>query len=181
MRKKSSPLSKTEEELIAAFKQVSYEAKMLEYCGNLLQFPERPQGLEFAVLLESFLIHARNLNDFFCGLERVNDEASLEQIRRGLPENDVIVEEFFVGNIPWEKQPRNLLTKEQRDSINRQLAHISYDRTISTQDTWDFEGIQERLRRMFDEFISTAPLVRYHPELLEELIEEPPGGNYFYP
>src|SRR5688572_28101305 len=124
MRRKSSPLSKTEVELIAAFKQVSYEAKVLKYSGDLLQSPEQPTDLEFAVLLESFLIHARNLNDFFCGLERVNDEGSLEQILRGLPENDVIVEEFFASDASWEKQPENLLTKEQRDSINRQLAHI---------------------------------------------------------
>jgi len=177
MKKKKSPLRKTEEELIVAFEQIAYEINMFQYCGNLLQSPERPECSEHAILMESFLIHARNLNGFFCGLERVNNEGKLEKIEQGVPENDVIVEEFFVSGAPWKKLAEELLPKELRD--NYQLAHISYERTISRADTWDYESIQECLQRILDKFISTVSLVKSHPELLE-LLDEPPGSSYFY-
>jgi hypothetical protein len=179
MKRKKLPLRKTEKELIAAFEQIAYEINMLKYCGNLLQSPKRPEGSEHAILMESFLIHARNLNSFFCGLERVSDKGKLEKIRGGVPENDVIVEEFFLST-PWEKLAEELLSEDLRNKINYQLAHISYERTISRADTWDYKMIQERLQRVLDKFISTVPLVKHHPEL-KELLEEPPGPSYFYP
>jgi len=56
-------------ELQAASVHLLYELTMLEHCGLHLE-ESPPEGMEdYAVLMESFLIHARNLNYFFYGLD----------------------------------------------------------------------------------------------------------------
>lgn len=149
---------RTPEEFREASYHVWYECEMLKYCANEL-LPHGPSdGESFAVLMESFLIHARNLNQFLYGRERYLENCRLDP-------DEVIAEDFFAGYEPWVKPQDYRISEDNLRRINRQLAHISYGRKRSTRNSWDFADLA-KLTRMFKLFVEEAPGTRLHPEIL---------------
>jgi hypothetical protein len=93
-------------------------------------------------VLESFLIHGRNLIDFF------HPEGSLE--------NDVVAEHYFADPMKWKKRrgriPESL--KRLRIRANKELAHLTYDRlrVPAEEKGWDFLQIVVDLESLFTKF-----------------------------
>ena len=159
---------RTDAELREASFHVWYECEMLKYADTMRRQNVHPGGLSFAVPMESFLTHARNLNQFFYGVERW-----LENHGRVYPE-DIIVEDFFVSSAAWQKPLQYRIPETDHQRMHVQLAHLSYDRVRSHQHSWNFEDILTRLTTVFGCFVKDAPRPRLCPEILATL----PGPMY---
>lgn len=95
---------------------VTYEAKMFFYAVDRLRpggsFRDDPE--RFAAV-ESFLIHQRNLTDFFAGPYRKDDAAAIDFCTAWDREGEVEV------SLEW--------LKAQRESIHKWVAHVTATRT----------------------------------------------------
>jgi len=169
IKTKRPPIS--EQMLADASWHLWYEREMLNYCGNILVGRAPSSRDQFAVLMESFLIHARNLNYFFYAKEMAEESKN----RKAIWFDDVIAEDYFENLLPWSKPLENRLSRDEIDKMNKQLAHISYARKITNRSAWDFQGIQTRLLRTVDAFVRAVPRERLHPALFGAY-----PGNYFY-
>lgn len=140
---------RTRKQLQDASWQAYDEFSMLRHCAELLPRCESTDCQEFVVLMESFLVHARNLDHFFYGADRVAENHYL------FPE-DAVAEDFFGANDPWQKPANNRLSDDELRGISAQLARISYLHQTRHRRAWDFESIQARLSRTFCEFAERA-------------------------
>lgn len=134
---------------------VHYERKMLQYCGDILVKHPSFDGNEYAAIMDSFLIHARNLNHFLYGPGTVRPD-------------DVIAEDFFPSAAPWQKPMDGQLTKKEINDINWQLAHLSYRRTQKQRDSYPYQDIQDRLLGTIEQFVKDAPADNLCQELLND-------------
>jgi hypothetical protein len=121
-----------DDELREASRHLNYEMSMLEATrGRLVGGIDKTTE---NILVESFLIHARNLIDFLQPTTHLRDD-------------DVIAADFFVGAaVDWEDvfKKVNIFTPAMdiegiRDRINKRLAHLTYDRLNIPPggDSWD--------------------------------------------
>jgi hypothetical protein len=110
---------RTQKQLQDASRQVYDEFSMLRYCGERLPRRESTDCKEFVVLMESFLIHARNLDHFFYGVDRAVEN-------HGLFPEDAVAEDFFSSDDPWQQPTTTRLSDDELRGISRQLARISY-------------------------------------------------------
>ena len=133
-------------ELQKAAHHLRYEQSMLEYTLSRLKRDPKPLNLEFAMLMESFLIHTRNLNGFFYGWELSNEE------NKRLLKNDVIVEDYFEKEHPWNKPQNCRIPTELRHRIDQQLAHITFGREIGHYGDWNFTGMYNNIMTLFYSF-----------------------------
>lgn len=147
---------KATQELRVGAHHLRYEREALEFAGTQLAQRPYPTGLYYAILMESFLIHARNINEFFYGLDMA---------RGGKPlyDDDVIVEYFFDAQDPWAKPLANELPDDVRQHINQQLAHITYSRKVGRYGDWDFRGIQQRMCSLVDLFYQSVDPLKVEP------------------
>ncbi len=145
-------MEKTPEELVAASGHVLYEVKMLRATAGLIanDFAAGNQWVDNA-LIESFLVHARNLIQFL--------------YPDGPFKTDVLAKHFFDEPERWESLagdlPEGLKSVAQR--ANKLLAHITYDRIemVGEKKKWDWSGIHDAIIARVDLFHSNA-----RPELL---------------
>ena len=147
---------RTIQELKTAAHHLRYEREMLEFTGARLTGNPHPINLDYAVLMESFLIHARNLNEFFYGLE-------MDSKGKRLRLNDVIAEDFFDPQIPWVKPQDKRLPDTPRQQINDQLAHLTYAREVGKYDDWDFQDIRQRMNGLVDSFFQAVAPDKVEP------------------
>lgn len=99
-----------EEELIG--EHLDYEIKMLHETRKALRGEPVPTGIIANALMESFCIHARNLNEFF-----------LESIR-----DDTLKASTFAT--PDYRRPENPADRQALfKKINKQISHLTTDRT----------------------------------------------------
>ena len=145
-------MEKTQEELVAASEHVLYEVNMLRATAGLIanDFAAGNPWLHNA-LLESFLVHARNLIQFL------------------YPERpfktDVLAKHFFDEPERWDSLggdlPEGLKSVARR--ANKLLAHITYDRIemVGEKKQWDRGEIHDAIIARVDLFASNA-----RPELL---------------
>lgn len=141
---------KTIQELRIAAHHLQYEKEMLEFVGTRLTQSPRPTNLYYAVLMESFLIHVRNLNEFFYGWEMARGHADK------LREDDVIVEDFFDYKMPWIKPLDEKLPDDLRQRINKQLAHLTYARKIGHYGDWDYSDLMHRMGSLLEQFFQAV-------------------------
>ncbi len=136
---------------------------MLKYCAGILTSHAPRTGPAFAVVMESFLVHARNLNHFFYATEIARESTPPKAIRL----DDVIVEDYFESSAHhWLKPLDNRLSRDELQKVNRQLAHLSYSRVVTNRESWDFQKIEASLTATYDLFIRSVPKSRLHPRLL---------------
>jgi hypothetical protein len=138
----------TPEELRNASDWLIYEYWMLEGLNHLLLYEEglTEIGIVRNAVLDSFLIHARALVDFF-----FNSEPNHEQ--------DAVAGDYFdeTEKACWEKRhPKDPdWFKDTRTRINKGVAHISYDRN---KDAWGHLLIEPEIGNAFCEFVERVPL-----------------------
>jgi hypothetical protein len=95
------------------------------------------------VILESALIHARNLLDFFCGKESQKDD---------------IIAGHFVRNpdeTPWTSAKLAFLSSCKTD-INKALSHLTYKR-VEFKPTWQITRIRQEIEDAYADFTALLP------------------------
>lgn len=132
-------------ELQGAPGQFSYELRMFFVATDTLQNAavQSNPGLK-NVILESALIHARNLLDFFCGKESREDN---------------IIADHFVINIdgaPWISSKLTFLSSCKTD-INKALSHLTY-RRVKFKPTWRITQIRQEIEDAYAEFMALLPV-----------------------
>lgn len=138
-----------------ATQHVSYELGMMAALAGV-RFPEHTEAFCRGGLLEAYLLHVRNVNDFLGGQAGIVNRKGWEHM--------VVAAHYFDGPYP----NRFALGKRERDRLNRKLAHITTSRRPNTR--WDLNGDIHRwadrvLWNFEHRFLSR--LRRAHPERME--------------
>lgn len=149
--KKSRRVQKDENDLREmARRHLSYEIKMLRELSAALQGKGvGPRTLNNA-LLESFLIHYRNLYDFF-----------YPENKRRLP-FDIAATDYLPAP-HWRKvRPKADIKKivENRERVNSLLAHLSLRRLRYTTRSWPDKKMAGAIEEMVEAFIGQLPQSR---------------------
>lgn len=145
----------TEDALLAAAEAVAYEVKMLCFTASALpggsdeKFEDYP-SFERNVYLESFLIHARVLDEFF----------------RSKPRHDDIVATDYVPGFP----STVTLVDGERTAIDKQLAHLTERRR--ERKSFRVQRIARALVEVFLQFSETADKDAAWYWILDDAVEE---------
>lgn len=134
-----------------AFRQVTYELWMLEQTSRMLpSFPNLREPHDRAVL-ESFVIHTRNLLGFLYGREG----------------NNYIVPEHFIDADVWRarRPEESKLLKDARIRANNDVAHLTYTRLENSKsnDPWPIPEITKQILEAYAEFVKLVQTE--HPHL----------------
>ncbi len=141
----------TDAELKQASVHLEYEIWMLHDILNVHEtWQVTSQPTINNVLVESFLIHARNIYDF---LYRVSPYTT-----------DLLAEQFFAIPSDWRvSRPHVGMffgNKENGDKINRFLAHLSWDRVHKDIPTWELRQIARELANALQVFAQRVDCAR---------------------
>ena len=132
------------EDLGTAFDIVHYEARMLRHTSQLLASGALGDGALRNAVLESFLIHARGLDDFFYRDRQWSD--------------DLLAGDFIVAPSSWVQvrpaKPQEL--QDVRERTGKEIAHLTYKRTpgVAIEKEWPFVAIRDALESVFEAFLT---------------------------
>lgn len=133
-----------------ALRHISYEIKMLRELADALQGKGvGPRTLNNA-LLESFLIHYRNLYDFF-----YPEFPS----RKRLP-HDVAASDYLPNPKQWRKRRPDLdrnRVVENRERVNCLLAHLTLRRLKYKNRSWPDRKMANTIEALIEEFVKELP------------------------
>ncbi|MBN1361919.1 MAG: hypothetical protein JW993_15085 [Sedimentisphaerales bacterium] len=126
---------RTPEELRGASKALYYELLMLDATARALSPRTTHEPHVGNAILESFLVHARNLIDFLY-----------------LPKggaDDILAGDFFEKHDDWRRlRPKeSAALKVAKKKMNKLLAHLTYSRlkTGETDSKWDIMGLRSEI------------------------------------
>lgn len=137
---------KNSDKLIEACRHIHHELRMMNFTAEHF---EKQNHLDIkSALLESFLIHCRNLIDFFYPTDFCKKD------------KDNILAEHYV-----EAWPNNISDglNNYRKMVNKKLAHLSYSRIEGTE--WPIAELQNIINGLMREFIQKAPTDKLSYEL----------------
>lgn len=119
---------------------VQYEFDMLDYAYRELSASDAKSSSARNADGECFLIHARNLIDFFCPPEKLRTD-------------DIVARHFFGDPRQWEIRETELcqFSKTERNPMHKTLAHLSYRRIHSK--SWEERKIYEELNAARSQFL----------------------------
>jgi len=122
-----------------------YELRVFLAATSFLQDPavQNNPSLKNAIL-ESALLHSRNILDFFCA-----KESSIDDISAG----------HFVKNAdgtPWTSFKLSFLISCKGD-INKSLSHLTYTR-VKFKPSWNMTKIRQEIEDAYSEFVTLLPL-----------------------
>lgn len=145
--------ARSDEDLIAASWHVLYEWTMMENTAALLHEGDLPDNHRKWGYLESFGIHARALTFFFFPSGNVHP-------------TDILATDFFHGHeAEWQAILGETPAELDRDTItrlNREFAHLSYDRLKPDRPTrWPVRKMEAAVRELITKFRT-----KVRPELL---------------
>lgn len=148
-QKKKRDLSETD--LSEMLHQIRYEHQMLLVLGDYIVREEIKDGLLRAALLESFLVHARNLIYFF-----YTDKAKFS--------DDILAVDYFSSSDEWAEK-RGILPKyldEARTKANKLLSHITLSRIkkYKRDRGWPVLKIRNKIDEVFECFEKEKILMR---------------------
>jgi len=140
-----------------------YELEMLRFCGSKLIEDLPRNGWLYATVMESFLIHARNLNEFFFATD-----IAIERGRKRPPYKDDMIVEDFLGGLTWTKPDEYRLSEKEVDLISKRLAHLTYSRRSGERYPPGFyRRIMTSLFGLAEAFLTVAPEANLDSRLLE--------------
>lgn len=138
---------RTDEELKQIAGVLRYEKGMMFYTASCLASSKQTDHSLRNALLESFVIHARNLIAFIWSGSSNSD--------------DVLAEDFFPNPQNWHstRPEMSTLLSETKRRVNKLAAHLTYTRlSISgAQKVWRFIDIAKELQTVFELFVQSAP------------------------
>lgn len=102
-------------------------------------------------LLDSFLLHARVLYDFFCKAPSSRTDAD------GDPD-DVVAQQFFDDPSTWQAIADELLptVRSQQIELNKHLAHLTYTR-LQTKIQWNITEMFKEFAVAWKKFLESLP------------------------
>lgn len=134
--------TRSPDDLKRAWVEVQYEYSMLEQTATLLHAGNLDDTTVQNAVLESFLLHARALIDFFYPTRPRPD--------------DIIAADFFSSADEWEslRAPPDPELEETRTRAHKRLAHLSFERLNATPETreWDVAAIFGKLEAAYEAF-----------------------------
>jgi hypothetical protein len=135
-----------------ARRHLSYEVKMLRELADALQGNGVGPRTMRNALLESFLIHYRNLYDFF-----YPDFPG----RRRLP-HDVCARDYLRDTRRWRKHRPEGDSKfrENRERVNVLLAHLTFRRLKYNSRSWHDKKMASMIETLLQEFLRELPRER---------------------
>src|SRR5260370_26341953 len=124
-----------------------YELQLLDWTSAAV--PSAKKDVLRYVLIESFVIHLRNLIDFFYTPRREDD--------------DVIAADFCPG---WHKSIPNTL-KEAKERANKELSHLTLGRKsgLHPEKPWDVSGLFQEVHGVAKRFAVKAAPTKLHAEV----------------
>jgi hypothetical protein len=143
---KKKPYTPTNDEIQKAPPRVFYELKMFRGAAEKVMELGKPNDpVLYNAALESALLHARNLLDFFTGEPTDKD--------------DIHAAHFI--NTPKDKENRWTSAKmpllmAQRTDLNYSISHLTYRRT-KRKPEWDIPAIRHEVLAAFDDFKNKLP------------------------
>ncbi len=133
-----------------AVKFVVYELQMLWLCCRGLE-PPPPEGKFLTNLLtEGMVLHARVLRDFFF--------TKLDKKKKLNTRDDDIVATHYCPQWSYTSDNYPTYLKENKEQMDRALAHLSYDRLTYDEDdqkVWSPKEILEEISRIWSKFLET--------------------------
>jgi len=134
----------TDDQLQQAPPRVLYELNMLLASANTCMGLNKDHDtILYNAALESTLLHARNLLDFFTG--------------DPTPKDDMRAAHFLpVAEGGWWKSSRLGLLSSLRNDLNYSISHLTYRRTRG-KPQWDLAGIAGEVQAAFEEFVGFLP------------------------
>ena len=142
MSKRPTPRSKND--LIQASRHLHYEWTMLNAGATLMHM--LADGPARYACLESFLIHARNICLFF--------------FEGGNPwrDDDIVADDFIPEYGNSLGAPPQRLNTDAMIRINREIAHLSYERLLIDRPTkWPIAEMLHDLQALLESFVEKAP------------------------
>ena len=137
--------SRSPTKLKEAAEHVQYEINRLIDAQELLSRNLSPALTN--LVLESFLIHVRNLDAFFYNPRKNR--------------NDVLAEDFYPDASEWAENRPQLpkVIKENRTRLHRSLAHLSYSRLRYTGENkkWPHDKMRTEMLKVVKEFLRYLP------------------------
>jgi hypothetical protein len=139
-----------------------YEVGMFFQLGRLLMTgPFLATPPEAAVVmhnaaLEAFVIHLRNLLDFFYTQEPLK--------------TDVIAAMFYdAGKLPADFPPKSSMLVTAHLKAHKGLSHLTTERPPegSLEKDWRFHLLMMEIKQLFEKFLRTASTARLDPEFIE--------------
>lgn len=143
---KISRKKRTKQELMIACDAFAYEMWMFnKTVKELICQPKHSQILT-NILIDSFVIHTRNLLDFFCPNRPHRD--------------DIIAEDFFSSPNKWtSNSPQDfgldLCIQNIRFRINKMAAHLTYTRLNIKDKSWKFKEISTYINKLYEKFYNS--------------------------
>lgn len=135
----------TSDEKCGAPSQFLYEFNMFKLAVkahiNLASRYPAIQEILKNVTLESLLVHARNLIDFFFGPP--------------IEKDDIRAFHFIKGDRLWHPSKSEYL-KNIRLDIHKNLSHLTYSR-VSKKPIWDWGKIEAEIDEAYKEFLEALP------------------------
>lgn len=161
---------RTRAELRRASRDLMYELAMLKKTNQVLERlgpAEKDDEINKVIrnaLIESFVLHARALLDFF------------------YPENpkadDVIVDDFFKMGSEWCKlcPPKSTLLSTVHKRVGKEIAHLTYARQKVTIDEkrWRHSEISREISELMAKFLKEVDRCKLDPEDYSTLKDAPP-------
>ncbi len=162
------------------WRHIYYEHDMLKWSGDWLieNLDTNVAGYEFAVHMDSFLIHARNLNQFYYA-QVTHDENPKIPLPK---DDDLIADDYCEGTTDWNPPRENRLPHALISRIDKRLAHLTYKRSIGNRNDYDYGDILRKLESARDAFLKAAPLERldlteFNPWYLPRTFWEEPNDS----
>jgi hypothetical protein len=127
--------------------------------------PHRQAGTETSALIESFVVHLRNLIDFF--------------YREGHGD-DVTAQDFLDPTNIWKPNEPVTLTKAHKRA-NKELSHLTQARISGTppDKAWDVTGLLDEIDKVAKDFAGKASPTKIHPKV-REFLQLPPQNAHVW-
>ena len=130
-----------------------YEFQIFRWVADSIA--KKPTGFESSALLESFIIHLRNLSDFFYSDSDRND--------------DVLAADFFDKPEEWKSGAMPQTLKDARERANKEVSHITYKRKGAGDiaKSWNVTGLSNDIETTAKQFAAAASKKKLHSKVVE--------------
>jgi hypothetical protein len=130
----------TRSELDSARQHFAYELDMLRAVTDMLRDRPDPMALHNA-LLESALVHARNLHDFFIHQQSDGDD---------------VLALHYVADQSLRTRPALTYVRSCQQPINKALSHLTYHRTVK-KPLWRLSVMRNEIETAYSQFLEALP------------------------
>jgi hypothetical protein len=130
-----------------------YELQMLRWL--VAAIPSQAKGFALSALLESFVIHLRNLIDFFYGdLARADD---------------VVAGDFFEKLTDWDAGTISKSLEAARERANKEVSHLTHKRKSGGDPTkpWNVVQLARQVQAVAKNFADSASTKKLHAKVID--------------